>query len=222
MTQLYARVFVQILDSSIAEDYRVRYVFEDFLKICEHKTGIVDMTREALSRRLNIPRELLDHAITVLEAPDANSRDRDFDGRRIERLDPRREWGWRILNWGKYDEIRTRADATMRVARYRERLEENAAARDMAEKVYTLYPRKVGKPSAIKAIIRASKETDFPVLCEKTEAYSKACIGKDPQYIPHPATWFNQQRYNDDPATWGNGGWHEARPQAQARKTRFQ
>ena len=29
MSQLYARIFTQILDSSLAEDWRARHVFED-------------------------------------------------------------------------------------------------------------------------------------------------------------------------------------------------
>jgi len=121
MSQLYSRVFLQILDSSIAEDFTVRHVFEDFLKLCDHRTGILDMTRQALSRRLNVPQEILDDAISKLEAPDLNSRDMEFDGRRIERLDSHRDWGWKILNWMKYEAVRTRADTYLRVARYREK-----------------------------------------------------------------------------------------------------
>ena len=35
--------------------------------------------------------------------------------------------------------------------------------------------------------------------------------------MPHPATWFNQERFNDDPATWVRGEMHaapEAKPTA--------
>jgi hypothetical protein len=121
MSQLYARVFVQILDSSIAEDYMLRHVFEDFFKLVDHRTGIVDMTRPALARRLNIPIEVLNEQITKLEAPDPHSRDEDFEGRRIERLDEHRDWGWKILNWEKYDAIRKKADLYTRVSKHREK-----------------------------------------------------------------------------------------------------
>lgn len=121
VSQLYSRVFLQILDSSIAEDFTVRHIFEDFLKLCDHKTGILDMTRQSLSRRLNCPVEILNTAIEKLESPDTASRDRDFEGRRIERLDEHRDWGWEILNWNKYEAIRTKADLSMRVARHREK-----------------------------------------------------------------------------------------------------
>jgi hypothetical protein len=101
----FVRVFLKILDSSIAEDYRVRHVFEDLFKLCDYKTGVLDMTRQSLSRRLNMPIEEINRAIEKLESPDPNSRDQQFDGRRIEKLDAHRDWGWKILNWEKYREI---------------------------------------------------------------------------------------------------------------------
>ena len=120
MSQLYARVFTQILDSSIAEDFEARHVFEDFLKVCtigEHG-GIVDITRSALARKFNMPLENLNRAIEKLEAPDPSSRNAEFEGRRIVRLDDHRDWGWRIVNWAEYDKLRTRADTAARVARH--------------------------------------------------------------------------------------------------------
>ena len=119
MSQLYARVFLQILDSSIAEDYTLRHVFEDLLKLADHKTGIVDMTRQAIARRLNLPESVLSDAINKLESADPNSRDADFDGRRIERLDQHRDWGWTILNWKKYAELKNKADVAARVQKHR-------------------------------------------------------------------------------------------------------
>jgi hypothetical protein len=108
MSQLYARVFTQILDSSLASDWKARHVFEDFLKL--HIEGMVDMTRDALSRRTNIPRDVIDAAIAVLESPDPNSRYPEEQGRRLIRLDEHRDWGWIIVNWEKYEKIRSRED----------------------------------------------------------------------------------------------------------------
>jgi len=118
---LFARVFVTVLDSSIAEDFTLRHVFEDLFKLCDWKTGVVDMTRQAISRRLNIPLKTLNDCIDKLESPDSASRDPDNEGRRLQRLDDHRDWGWRILNWQKYDAIRNRADVAQRVAKHRDR-----------------------------------------------------------------------------------------------------
>jgi hypothetical protein len=114
MTPLYARVFTQILDSSLAEDWQARHVFEDLLKLADN--GVVDMTRQAIVRRTNIPAEIIDRAIAKLEAPDPSSRDPGEDGRRIVRLDEHRDWGWLIVNWPKYEAIKRAEDQRLKTA----------------------------------------------------------------------------------------------------------
>jgi len=77
-----------------------------------------------------------------------------------------------------------------------------------AEAVYQIYPRKVGKPPALRAITKALKKVEPEWLKERTRLYAESRAGEDPSYTPHPATWFHQERYADDPATWavkGNG-----------------
>ncbi|MDP3940115.1 MAG: hypothetical protein Q8R92_18515 [Deltaproteobacteria bacterium] len=83
-----------------------------------------------------------------------------------------------------------------------------------AESIYGAYPRKVGKQAAIKAIRSAhaalvASGHDDPVgyLFRQAMAYAaspsgKKPLGDDPDYRPHPATWFNQGRYDDDPDEW--------------------
>jgi hypothetical protein len=69
------------------------------------------------------------------------------------------------------------------------------------EKIYAAYPRKVGKPAALRAIRRAIGQHGFDRVLERTQAYASA-RGGDLAYMPNPSTWFNEQRYDDDPATW--------------------
>jgi hypothetical protein len=198
MSHIYTRVFLQILDSSIAEDFMLRHVFEDFLKLADYKTGTVDMTRFALSRRLNIPLEVLNEKIGVLESPDPASRDPEFEGRRIRRLDEHRDWGWQIINWEKYEQINRRAGSAERMAKTRESDSEIDA-------IWAAYPRKVGKPAAIPKIRAAINEVGFDSLLLIVNQYAETRIGEPEKFTPHPATWFNQKRYNDDPSTWANG-----------------
>ena len=87
---LYSHVSVAILDSSLAEDWMVRHVFEDMFKLADKTTGILDMTRESFARKTNVPIDVVNRAIEVLESPDLKSRDRAEDGRRIVRLDAHR------------------------------------------------------------------------------------------------------------------------------------
>jgi Helix-turn-helix domain len=71
----------------------------------------------------------------------------------------------------------------------------------LAELIYEAYPKKVGKPQAICAIRRALAKHPFDFLLERTRQFASACTG-DPRYIPYPARWFAEERFNDDPATW--------------------
>jgi hypothetical protein len=70
-----------------------------------------------------------------------------------------------------------------------------------AEDIYAAYPRKVGKPVALQAIQKALKTHSAGFLLERTKLFADTYNG-EPQFIPHPSTWFNQSRFNDDPATW--------------------
>jgi hypothetical protein len=104
---MFAKIFETIFDSSIADDWKVRIVFQDMLVLAD-KEGIVDRTPEAIARRTNLPLDIVRESIPKLESPDPASRTPDFDGRRIVRLDQHREWGWRIVNFTKYRESATK------------------------------------------------------------------------------------------------------------------
>jgi len=74
-----------------------------------------------------------------------------------------------------------------------------------AELIYNEYPRKVGKLVALKAIEKAMATSVFGELLNATVAYCNATkhwSSEKQNYIPHPATWFNQGRYLDDSKTW--------------------
>jgi len=87
---------------------------------------------------------------------------------------------------------------------------------DLAERIYLAYPRHVGRAAAIKAIRLAFAKIDGAALLALVESYASARRGADPQFTPHPATWFNQGRWADDPNEWsvnnGNSGGSAARP----------
>jgi hypothetical protein len=102
---MYAKVFKQILSSSIADDYLVRLVFEDFLILAE-PDGTVDMTAESIARHTNVPLEIVRRGIEVLSQPDLRSRTPDHDGRRLILINDHRDWGWTIVNYGAYSKMR--------------------------------------------------------------------------------------------------------------------
>lgn len=84
---------------------------------------------------------------------------------------------------------------------------------NLIERIYNAYPRKAAKPNAMRAIARAMRATgiDAHELLKRTETYAVevAKWTDDARYtstgtdtVPHPATWFNQHRFNDDPQEW--------------------
>jgi len=71
-----------------------------------------------------------------------------------------------------------------------------------SEQIWKTYPRRAGKPAAIAAIKRAIKRVGFDQLMKATKAFAAARPNKNDPFTPWPQKWFNQERYNDDPATW--------------------
>ena len=68
--------------------------------------------------------------------------------------------------------------------------------------IYAIYPKKVGKPAALRAIRRALQTTPHDRLLGLTQQYADCVKGADPKYLPNPATYYNQERYLDDPSPW--------------------
>lgn len=63
------------------------------------------------------------------------------------------------------------------------------------------YPRKVNKNGAKKSFMRIPKlEQDFELIMNKLEEFKKSKNWQDNngQYIPHPQTWINQKRWEDE------------------------
>ena len=70
-----------------------------------------------------------------------------------------------------------------------------------AQEIYEAYPRKVAGPKAIKEIQRTLRKFPFAFVLERTKLYASIC-NCPPQYIPYPANFFRDERFNDDPQTW--------------------
>lgn len=72
--------------------------------------------------------------------------------------------------------------------------------------LWTEYPRHEGKGAALKAIKKALDGTAYIELLAAVREYAEAKRGEDPKLIPHPATWFNQRRWEDDRTLWHSTG----------------
>jgi len=67
-----------------------------------------------------------------------------------------------------------------------------------AEVIYDAYPLKKGRGAGIKAIQKALKKIDSVSLLERVEIFAAKWQGKDKEFCPYPATWFNGDRWLDE------------------------
>lgn len=72
-----------------------------------------------------------------------------------------------------------------------------------AIEIYELYPRKIAKPEALRAILKAIARDGFELVRDKTKAYAERAVEAvkydyEQKFIPYPATFFNRSQYADD------------------------
>lgn len=91
------------------------------------------------------------------------------------------------------------------------RVKPTACTEAQAREIYAAYPRHEGRRAALAAIcaaaarLAAAGNTDpAGYLLAAVTAYAASPRVKqgERKFIPHPATWFNQERYDDDRAEW--------------------
>ena len=74
------------------------------------------------------------------------------------------------------------------------------------EAIYRAYPKHLGKQAALKAIEKALAHISYSELLAAVTEYAAAVSGADKQYIPYPATWHNNRRWEDDRSEWKDEG----------------
>lgn len=79
--------------------------------------------------------------------------------------------------------------------------ERTPKADDQLMEIYNLYPRKAARPAALKAIKSAIKKIGAERLKSEVQRYAEfhKASSMDLQFTPMPATWFNQERWDDTP-----------------------
>ena len=66
------------------------------------------------------------------------------------------------------------------------------------ENFWSVYPRKINRAVALKAFEKATRKTEADLIITAVRGYKFA---DDEQFIPHPATWLNQERWIDGTPT---------------------
>lgn len=63
---------------------------------------------------------------------------------------------------------------------------------------WTIYPRKVGKPKALAAFLKALERAPADVILAGAQRFHDD-PNREPQFTPHPTTWLNRDGWGDDP-----------------------
>ena len=108
---MYAKVFAQIYDGTLCTrgPWEALVTFQQFLVLAD-MDGVVDMTPAAIARRTTIPLEIIERGIGELVKPDHESRTPTEEGRRLVPLAEGRSWGWRVVNYAHYRELKREED----------------------------------------------------------------------------------------------------------------
>lgn len=67
------------------------------------------------------------------------------------------------------------------------------------EEFWAAYPRKIGKAAALKAWKSATKTTHPDTIQAGIEAHRDNLAAREARFIPHPSTWLNAGRWDDEP-----------------------
>jgi hypothetical protein len=106
------------------------------------------------------------------------------------------------------------------VTREEKRREDNTytSSREKFGAWWTSAPRKVGKADAerayaksVAALIDRGVDDPHGFLLARIQAFANSPKAKG-DFCPHPATWLNQGRYDDDDDEWFKGGAHASLP----------
>lgn len=63
---------------------------------------------------------------------------------------------------------------------------------------YAAYPRRKGRGAALLAFKRARRKASMERLMAGARKAARLATGRDPTFIPYPATWLNQERWDDE------------------------
>ena len=220
---MYAKIFESIYEGSLVEDWKALIVFQQLIVLCDSE-GVIDMTPTAISRRTNIPIDIINHGIEVLQETDSESRTKDEEGRRIILLDEHRAWGWFIVNHKKYRDLTDyetiKEQNRERQRRHREKQKSNVTVTpsnaqsrhtdtdtdtdtkningQSFDLFWSEYPKKVKKKTAKQIWARKKLDNKADEIITDVKLRPEMDDRWKAGFIPDPTTYLTQERWNDE------------------------
>ena len=169
---MYAKVFKSMYEGTLRGHSDAQLVFVNMLANADAH-GQVDRHFRAIGDETGLTVDEVRAAVTFLEAPDRESRTPEHEGRRIVRMDSHRDWGWNIVNYGRYRDIRSASDRREKNRQYqkdrRERLKPRNVSTDFIGAVSTCQQMSACQP---KQTASASTSASDDVLRSKTSLFA--------------------------------------------------
>lgn len=164
MGYTFTKLFSGLTESTVwVEPYPTRILWVSMLSWADQQ-GRIFGSVPGIARRAGINLDEAEAALVSFMSPDRHSRTPDNDGRRIEKIDG----GWRLLNYGKYREMRdaeTRREQNREAQRrHRERLamgcdQAGISGGQVSQQVSKTADKPDNKPASAQAEAEADKET---------------------------------------------------------------
>lgn len=173
--RMYAKVFASLFEGSFYGAGPIRYAVWIYLLAKANADGIVSCNTKALSGTLGCSQEEVAEALAWLQSPDAESRNPDHEGRRIEALSP---YEYAILNYAYYRDLKTREmereNARERQKRRRSRLSQMSRQSDKEVPPEVASTTEGEQPSApiVAAVVPVKAKSWSTEACEDWSEFS--------------------------------------------------
>lgn len=228
---MFVKLFSSILDSSIWDESDVVVRVWVTMLAMSDRNGFVAASCGGIAARARKTKAETHEALSVLMAPDPDSRSLDHEGRRVMRVDG----GYLILNYRKYRELRTDEERRLQNAeaqeRYRKRCNEPAENQPGISQGKPGSARGKPGPSASVSASVSSPVSRRPRALEGFEAWYKVYprhtaraeaakawgklspddrLAATAAVVGYAEAWRavtdDRRQYIPHPATWLNGG----------------
>lgn len=164
---MHAKVFTQIYDGTLCTKgpWEALVTFQQLLVLAD-QDGVVDMTAQAIARRTTIPLDIIERGIAALLLPDPESRTPTEQGRRIVPLSEGRAWGWLVVNYQHYRQLKREDDrrAYHREYWHKRKLKESTATQHTQPNQPIAYAEAEAEANAkaVKTVGGAKRRTQLP------------------------------------------------------------
>lgn len=176
---MFGKLFQTMYDGTLASNgpWQALVTFQQLIILADQE-GNVDMTAQAIARRTSLPLEIIQHGIEELSKPDPYSRTPDEGGRRLVLLEDHRPWGWRIVNYAKYRDLRKAEDRREYLRLKQQESRQRRAAEDASTRV-NKSSTKINTSTHTEADVEAEAEAEKTSATRKRAAPVPALTAED-------------------------------------------